>query len=1440
MAEDRNFLEKFIFPTKEEQKAFKEKQKKAKVITESLEEEGLFKTLQRQKEEDALNQGVPASEVRKMASDFDKEAIMPKIEKFIKDPIDTTVDTVKEVFRREPKAKEVKRDLGLPPESENEISTADSIGSAINSGLIQIPVGVVNFGTLMYDAMQEEGIPVEKSATFKFNNAFEQSYIGMIQQQSSEDARETAVGRITEALVSLYGAGKIAGKTTVPVVAWASKKARQLAPKLVQAIKGGKYLSTTKNTKNLVEGIKKTDQLNKLSKLDKFIGITVGGGAGVGMFVADEESIGTFGDIELLSFLGTGLDRDKRRSGADDAGRQLQNKLLFGAEYGFPIIPAVIGLGSVGKLIATKGQFNAFNKSKMVRWIDRWISQPFRSRSFKAQSIFDNTRKLEGDKAAIKLTSDDFIKNIDESLKQISKNTQGVATATDAATASQMIATFMLKTKDTVKNGRIFFNGFNEKILKDFKTSMKKLGIGDDLTNKVIGDSAKFRVFVANLKDAVLKGGNINRGADDFNTLITDRVNNFLGVDYKIVDFNRGKLIDGFKPTAEVKDEVAKVIQRYNTSGGKSMNLGDARLVVENILKNFEINPITKTPSFPLGRNNILDDSGVFMKNIGENITNGKFKPDGKGGLIQNLNDLAAFRKLFGEYKDARNVIANVMSDLGGVLARDKFYNRLIKESDEAIKTSGDNVGIGIVRNTYDEARLAFPNKKIIETKKGLELKAGLADDVYTSPLDGKFTTTEWAEAIARGDEILSGGIVQNALYKYLVMLPKGIVQIGKTVLGPLTAARNIFSNVVTILHNGNALYLAANPKKVLEYTRRSMAAIQPQFLYKMTGNPAYRNTEAGQQLYKYLLEEGVVNQNAVYREIMATMEGIKKIRPDETISNNVNSILNFLSTPFKKAYGVAQDFYVGGDDGFRIFNFLVEAAKLDDAFTVAVRNKVIDPKTGKVVVKPTELEIWNEAAQIVRETIPNYSYVSDVVQNVRKSPLGNFASFPSEIYRTGGNNIKRGIYESNDPVRAVIGKTRLTGAAMTYAAVPVAAYETVRGLYGITREVASAIREFVPGWSKENTLLPIYEDGEYKYIDFSNSFFYDTMIAPVSATLANVDAMKEEPLTKALAIGFYKAGKSMLEPFISESIYVEGMLDIFTRKGEKVEGGSIWNERDSFGNKFADATNYILEKYSPGNYPALKRILKAFTGEKVRGKTYKLPDELLGFFGTRKATLNIPETMNFYIGDFQSAARNENKLIYKGTLYGDRVNDTNQVIQQYIFANQQRLETFNKMRRQYDAAMVLGMTDREIRKLFDRRGELPLYKAVKNNKFKPFDISDSYIDAYKRNSIRDDVPNPLDRGTLNTIKSIQRILKNQQLNQDFLIDSADWLREPKKTSNLGLGGTLPNTPMPDQQVIQTAMMPASGVMNQGLTATENALLSEEEKQIRLRQRGLA
>ena len=99
---------------------------------------------------------------------------------------------------------------------------------------------------------------------------------------------------------------------------------------------------------------KKLHDLNKITGTDKFIAIAVGGGVGGGFIVSNVEDIGTFGDWDFLDFLPTGLDREQREQGAEDAQRQLLNRLKFGAELGFPIIPFVVGTGKIGKLICTK------------------------------------------------------------------------------------------------------------------------------------------------------------------------------------------------------------------------------------------------------------------------------------------------------------------------------------------------------------------------------------------------------------------------------------------------------------------------------------------------------------------------------------------------------------------------------------------------------------------------------------------------------------------------------------------------------------------------------------------------------------------------------------------------------------------------------------------------------------------------------------------------------------------------------------------------------------------------------------------------------------------------------------------------------------------------------------------------------------------------------
>ena len=80
-------------------------------------------------------------------------------------------------------------------------------------------------------------------------------------------------------------------------------------------------------------------------------------------------------------------------------------------------------------------------------------------------------------------------------------------------------------------------------------------------------------------------------------------------------------------------------------------------------------------------------------------------------------------------------------------------------------------------------------------------------------------------------------------------------------------------------------------------------------------------------------------------------------------------------------------------------------------------------------------------------------------------------------------------------------------------------------------------------------------------------------------------------------------------------------------------------------------------------------------------------------------------------------------------------------------------------------------------------------------------------------------------------------IMEGLTLFDEFNLDLEDFLPDTDPQGQ----SALPLTPMPNQQVVQTAAaMPAAGAMNQGLTPTENALYSEEEKQITLRNRGLA
>ena len=585
-----------------------------------------------------------------------------------------------------------------------------------------------------------------------------------------------------------------------------------------------------------------------------------------------------------------------------------------------------------------------------------------------------------------------------------------------------------------------------------------------------------------------------------------------------------------------------------------------------------------------------------------------------------------------------------------------------------------------------------------------------------------------------------------------------------------------------------------------------------------------------------------MVNQNIIAREVEGIIGDITLAGQRNTSAEVFfNKLVNSTTSKFKKLYGVATDLYTAEDDIFRVINFLAEGHKLKEAYKSAI-SAGLKTADGAFVKMPNDLNIMKEAAKIVRETVPNYAYVSDFVKGIRRSPLGSFASFPSEIFRTGGNTTMRALFEVKDPIRETIGMKRLVGQALTYAFFPIAAMKAGSALYGITRDKITAMREILPVWSEDNTIIGVYEDGKYKYIDFSHGFFYDTMIQPVNTIVANVEKAKQanedDPLITGFVNGLTRAMGKVLEPFFSESIWFGAVADVMIRNGIKDNGSPVWNPEDSLMTKWYKSTQHVAYTLSPGSLPQVKRLITAIQGKTQSGINYEVPDELLGFVGFRKVPLDLERNFDFKIAEFNESKRGEAKKIFEDLRTGDPITDKNLIIRQYFEANKSFYEDMSKLRRVYDAVKTLGMRDDTIEKIFGARNEMPLYQNIEDNQFSPLLISQRAALQFAQLAEDKGIPNVLTDEILEVIEQMSLDMSELGLNQDFTLDIENYLVPT------GDEASLITPPLP-KNVVDTAVNPnvvnsgQTAQLNNGLTMAENALLSEEEKMIKLRQRGM-
>ena len=605
-----------------------------------------------------------------------------------------------------------------------------------------------------------------------------------------------------------------------------------------------------------------------------------------------------------------------------------------------------------------------------------------------------------------------------------------------------------------------------------------------------------------------------------------------------------------------------------------------------------------------------------------------------------------------------------------------------------------------------------------------------------SSGLEGKYIRTPFYDAVfdTTSNWLNRSGV--GTFYKYAVLAPKAASQIAKTILSPLTHVRNFISAGAFVSANGAFFPNYGDISTLLPKSLGGQGVFKQ--AYDLTGKRILGTmTKADDALYERLLKVGVVDSQVQVGESKRLLKDILK-NPAAADSRVYTDLSNNLKNKLLKFYGKTQDAYVAEDDFWKIINWNLERnrySKLADNLGITKDNykQVLAEETtkGKYFRKLVQRDEYAAesfdnfldeiAGNITRNRVPNYGYVGRTAKALRQSPFGNFIAFPLEILRTG-NNILAG---SIDDITAGIGKgtianpeipdllnlglKRLTSFGITVGGVPYALTETFKAKNDVSNEEMQALRKIVPEWSQNSTLIPTgrNEKGYLKYVDFSYSNAYDVLSRPfrsVVNSLAQGETTKDS-LMKSLGTGMGDSLYEILEPFASESIYTEALLDSTIRRGVGRGGRRVWSPEDDFGVRAFKGITHVANSLMPGSISQFKRLERATRGkaDQKYGETFELQDELPGLFGFRSIQSDPERSIKYMTTRFGSRLKKSDNLFIGPLLRGGRITP-NDIVSSYKYSESRRFAALKEMYQNIEAARTLGMSDSKIRRTIKAR----------------------------------------------------------------------------------------------------------------------------------------
>jgi len=1291
--------------------------------------------------------------------------------------------------------------FGAPVEekSESDQTVIGSIGRGAGAGVVDIAQGIAELGASGLEAANilDEG---SQQATTKF---FEdaKTNLGLTPERTA--------GKVVETIVN-YGAPGIG------VFSWVSK-----ADKARRALQSGTAIPAARTWfgKSAVKFGESAPKALTGTRVGRAALTTAG--TGVADVFVSPSTMTTLADNWDAMPDELRTEDEEGLTGMDLAGVRLRNKFRLGVEgmmfnaAGEAILPVIGGtvksIGNVpGVPALARGISNGLDslgrgitnlpvagpRIKKFLTPDGLTPGEFMSSIRTAQGITDNEQRIAAnvlrdyDKATKKLISLQRIPGIGRSKAQRTHNETfdyltGEMSSKDFSVAHGKKA---LKAADAMRDQIIRLSDM-------VKTSVRGSNLPKAEADRIM------ELFENNQGKYLRRLYEINLRPEKFRGVVVEDLPNYKGalteVEQAIINKNR------------------KLDTLPEEHVGRSQIVEDPRLAAEQLIK---------------GRfNQVLEDQGVLAggaSNVNTYLAKGAedVRNKARGDLFKLstnmledrsgiLDESQMFREMMGEIKDPRDAYLHTISDMTNTIVSQRLYKQILDDADvlnltdglsklqsgqgarpiiDAVEVADDSDIAGKIRG-YGYTKLddfVPPEKAVEEISGAVEPNIAGAFGGKYGALSGKFVPNELYNSLTT--PIRANNAAQEALAVALQL--KGLSQMSKTVLNPLSQVRNFLSNTFVLGANG----LLGRNMGVFESGEVLTAGLDNPEQFK---------------LLTALSQEGVIGQNIQLNELQQLLREQTELGVSARLNKAGRALTNTaVGAPIK----FMQKTYQIGDDYWKVVGALGEKARYGAAFrsvnldidnlAPSTQNALLDLGLVERTTSIADTDFANLLATgIVKQTMPTYSMVPEAIKSLRRIPvMGNFMAFPAEIMRTSGNIVNKAVKEmgfkavgrgpAGEAISLIpgmnvaqarkfekqirgIGAQRLTGYISMATVAPVAMRDAAHSILDVTPEEEELLEENKPYWSTGNTMMYLtkLKDGKAEYADLSYMLPYEYMLAPARAAWELYTRTGEVSGSQSEAIfaGALEGFKKFAEPFASEALATERLLDVTIRQGKTQTGAEIYEPGEMWGDKFSKSLVHMTASFMPGIVDQLVtvkggqfkqgRATRAILDTPSKeGDPYSVAEEAgTMLVGIRPMKLNINRSLGYSAGSYSADRSSAVQIFTKVADDNDATEED--VLNAYTQANVARRRHQAELKVRIEKAMATGMSRSQIFQAFKNTGvSRKELNNILRNRYDPIRISralirevNNEVNVKKENRILQRVPvqsiNEVRRSFINT-----------------------------------------------------------------------------------------